>query len=192
MLGFGPNRDCGESRSARLKTSHKDDQSSSGGINNSRPGLSSQIDWIWSRNTSTVALTQEINRLTMVENSNAIIVEPSETLTTDEVLVSTNTGTKRKPTKTPLKVLIYFTKNEGGNRCTCKYCGKDYACGSKKIGIGSSTLWTHLNDQCKNYQNRLVDEKQKVLTFEKKNIGDGTGNLVAVRFRKDVCSKTLS
>ncbi|KAK2640602.1 hypothetical protein Ddye_028397 [Dipteronia dyeriana] len=49
----------------------------------------------------------------MVKNSNAIIVEPSETLTTDEVLVATNAGTKRKPTKMPSKVWIHFTKNEG-------------------------------------------------------------------------------
>ncbi|TXG63831.1 hypothetical protein EZV62_010825 [Acer yangbiense] len=42
-------------------------------------------------------------RFTMAENSNATTVEPSETLTTDEVLVSTDAVTKRKPTKTPSK-----------------------------------------------------------------------------------------
>ena len=83
----------------------------------------------------------------MAENLNTTTVEPSETLTTDVVLVATNAGTKRKPTKTPSKVWIHFTKNEGGNRCTCNYYGKDYACDSKKVG--TSTLWTHLNDQCK-------------------------------------------
>ncbi|KAI9197915.1 hypothetical protein LWI28_006589 [Acer negundo] len=49
----------------------------------------------------------------MAENSNATIVEPSETLTTDEVLVAADAGTKRKPTKTPSKVWVHFTKNEG-------------------------------------------------------------------------------
>ncbi|TXG57149.1 hypothetical protein EZV62_018462 [Acer yangbiense] len=126
----------------------------------------------------------------MVENSNATTVEPSEILTTDEALVATDAGTKRRPTKTPSKVWIHFTKNEGSNRCTCNYYGKDYACGSKKVG--TSTLWTHLNDQCKKYHNRLVDEKQKVLTFEKTNMGDGTGNLVAMGFSKDACRKALS
>ncbi|TXG54220.1 hypothetical protein EZV62_019476 [Acer yangbiense] len=126
----------------------------------------------------------------MAENSNATTVEPYEILTTDEALVATDAGTKRRPTKTPSKVWIHFTKNEGGNMCICNYCGKDYACGSKKVG--TSTLWTHLNDQCKKYHNRLVDEKQKVLTFEKKYMGDGTGNLVAMRFSKDACRKALS
>ncbi|KAK3230411.1 hypothetical protein Dsin_002292 [Dipteronia sinensis] len=46
----------------------------------------------------------------MAENSNATIVEPSGTLTTDEVLVATNAGTKRRPTKTPSKVWIHFIK----------------------------------------------------------------------------------
>ncbi|KAK3222513.1 hypothetical protein Dsin_009538 [Dipteronia sinensis] len=49
----------------------------------------------------------------MAENSNTTIVEPSDTLIIDEVLVATNAGTKRRPTKTPSKVWIHFTKNEG-------------------------------------------------------------------------------
>ncbi|KAK2658833.1 hypothetical protein Ddye_005366 [Dipteronia dyeriana] len=49
----------------------------------------------------------------MAEKSNATKVEPFETLTTDEVLVATKDGTKRKPTKTTLKVWIHFTKIEG-------------------------------------------------------------------------------
>ncbi|KAK2646104.1 hypothetical protein Ddye_021299 [Dipteronia dyeriana] len=55
----------------------------------------------------------------MVENSNATTVEPFETLTTNEVLVTTNAGTKRKPTKTPSKVWIHFTKIEGASQGRC-------------------------------------------------------------------------
>ncbi|TXG59748.1 hypothetical protein EZV62_014321 [Acer yangbiense] len=51
----------------------------------------------------------------MAENSNATTVEPSEILTTDEALVATDAGTKRRPTKTPSKVWIHFTKNEGAH-----------------------------------------------------------------------------
>ena len=36
-----------------------------------------------------------------------------------------------------------------------------------------------------------MDEKQKVLTFEKNNMGDGTYNLVAVGFNKDACRNVL-
>ncbi|KAK2662402.1 hypothetical protein Ddye_000976 [Dipteronia dyeriana] len=49
----------------------------------------------------------------MAENSNATTVEPFETPTTDDVLVTTNAETKRKPTKMPSKVWIHFTKIEG-------------------------------------------------------------------------------
>ncbi|TXG66426.1 hypothetical protein EZV62_007701 [Acer yangbiense] len=55
------------------------------------------------------------SRFTMAENSNATTVEPSEILTTDEALVATDAGTKRRPTKTPSKVWIHFTQNEGAH-----------------------------------------------------------------------------
>lgn len=75
--------------------------------------------------------------------------------------------TKRKPTRIS-DVWDHFTKIKGGNRkeprCTCNYCGANYACHSTRVG--TSSLWVHLK-KCKNYPKKLVDKKQKVLSFKR-------------------------
>ncbi|KAK1377927.1 hypothetical protein POM88_024671 [Heracleum sosnowskyi] len=70
-------------------------------------------------------------------------------------------NTKKKPTRTS-DVWDNFVKIKGGNpndpRCTCKYCGADYACHSTRVG--TSSLWGHLK-KCKKYPNNVADKKQK-------------------------------
>ena len=89
-------------------------------------------------------------------------------------------------------VWIHFSKVEGGNasdpRCTCNYCGKSYACHSTRIG--TTTLWNHINKQCKKYPGRAIDKKQKVLSFQ--SVGDGAGNFLATTYNKENCHKALA
>lgn len=68
-------------------------------------------------------------------------------------------------------------------RCNCNYCGANYACHSTRVG--TSSLWTHFKN-CK----KIVDKKQKVLSF-KKEIGGGS-NLLAVTFNKVRCRTALA
>lgn len=74
---------------------------------------------------------------------------------------------KKKPTRTS-DIWEYFTKVKDGDpenpRCTCNYCGADYACHSQRVG--TSSLWVHL-DKCKKNPQRIVDKKQKVLSKTK-------------------------
>lgn len=91
-------------------------------------------------------------------------------------------GRKKKPTRTS-DVWDHYTKVKDSDpedpRCTCNYCGADYACHSQRVG--TSSLWVHLR-KCKKNPNRATDKKQKLLSF--KSGGDGVGNLLAVTFNK--------
>ncbi|KAJ9561442.1 hypothetical protein OSB04_006602 [Centaurea solstitialis] len=86
----------------------------------------------------------------------------------------------------------HFTKVEGGDpndpRCACNYCGKTYACDSKKVG--TTSLWTHIRKQCRKYPGRETDKKQKVLSFQ--TGGDDSGNLLAVTFNKEKIRNALA
>ena len=99
--------------------------------------------------------------------------------------------TKKKPSRNST-IWDHFTKVEGGDpkdpRCTCNYCGKDYACDSKRVG--TSSLWVHLNNQCKKYPFRVTDKKQKLLSFQVNN--SGGGDLTVVSFNKEDCRKALA
>ena len=99
--------------------------------------------------------------------------------------------TRKKPTRNST-VWDYFTKVKDGNPndpiCTCNYCGKEYACDSRRVG--TSSLWVHLNNQCKKYPYRVADKKQKLLSFQSGN--DGGGNLLAMTFNKERCRKALA
>ncbi|KAL5568737.1 hypothetical protein UlMin_025312 [Ulmus minor] len=70
---------------------------------------------------------------------------------------------KKKPIRGST-VWDHFTKIEGGDpknrRCKCNYCGKDYAYDPKKVG--TSSLWGHLNNQCKKNPYRVDEKKQKL------------------------------
>ncbi|KAK1361573.1 hypothetical protein POM88_046047 [Heracleum sosnowskyi] len=99
-------------------------------------------------------------------------------------------NTKKKPTRTS-DVWDHFVEIKGGNpndpRCTCKYCGADYACHSTRVG--TSSLWGHLK-KCKKYPNNVADKKHKVLSF-KRGI-DGDGSLLVVTFNKVRCRNALA
>ena len=73
---------------------------------------------------------------------------------------------KKKKPRQLSEVWDYFTTNEdnpSAPRAMCNYCGKDYASDSRKNR--TSTLWNHLNNQCKKNPYRLEDKKQKILCF---------------------------
>ncbi|XP_022874249.1 zinc finger BED domain-containing protein RICESLEEPER 4-like [Olea europaea var. sylvestris] len=95
---------------------------------------------------------------------------------------------KRKSSRLASYVWDHFTllgsRDDPDVRCKCNYCEVDYACGTKKCG--TSTLSNHLTNQCKKYPGRLVDKKQKILSFETKKEGSGS-NLVAVGQSKEEC-----
>ena len=97
---------------------------------------------------------------------------------------------KKNPTRTS-DVWDHYTKVKGGDpedpRCTCNYCGADYACHSRRVG--TSSLWVHL-DKCKKNPERLADKKQKVLSFQR--AGDGGTNLLAMTFNKVRCRNALA
>lgn len=85
----------------------------------------------------------------------------------------------------------HFTKIKGGNhkgpRCTCNYCGANYACHSTRVG--TSSLWAHLK-KCKNYPKNMADRKQKVLSFKRRF--EGKGSLFVATFKKVRCRNALA
>ncbi|KAK1404152.1 hypothetical protein POM88_003757 [Heracleum sosnowskyi] len=97
---------------------------------------------------------------------------------------------KKKPVRTS-DIWDYFTKVAGGNpqdpRCTCNYCGADYACHSRRVG--TSSLWGHLK-KCKKNPHRAADKRQKVLSFHRTT--DGGSNLLAATFNKVRCRNALA
>ena len=73
----------------------------------------------------------------------------------------------------------------------CIYCGRDYACSTKKCG--TSSILVHLNKQCNKSPFRVKDKKQKLLSFPMKTeTGSVGGGLLAIGFNKEECRKTLA
>ncbi|KAK1578408.1 hypothetical protein Q3G72_030064 [Acer saccharum] len=73
--------------------------------------------------------------------------------------------------------LVHFTMTEGGNddNCfECNYCGQLIDCGSENDG--SCVLWDHLGNDCEEYKNRVVDEKQNILSFDTKECDSSCGS----------------
>ncbi|XP_052203129.1 zinc finger BED domain-containing protein DAYSLEEPER-like [Diospyros lotus] len=79
-------------------------------------------------------------------------------------------------------------------RAVCNYCGKDYANDTRRNG--TSTLWNHINNQCKKNPYKLEDKKQKILHFLKKSDSeDGSGpgsTVVATGFSQAACRMTCA
>lgn len=97
---------------------------------------------------------------------------------------------KKKPTRTS-DIWDSFTEIKGRNpkhlRCICNYCGADYAFHNKRVS--TSSLWVHL-DKCRKNPNSVFDKKQKLLSFQKDNVGGS--NLLAVTFNKVRCRNALA
>ncbi|CAA2969674.1 zinc finger BED domain-containing RICESLEEPER 2-like [Olea europaea subsp. europaea] len=78
---------------------------------------------------------------------------------------------KQKPNRLASFVWDHFTllgsRDDPDVRCKCNYCGVDYACGTKKCG--TSTLSNHFTNHCKKYPGRLVDKKQKILSWREQS-----------------------
>ena len=96
---------------------------------------------------------------------------------------------KRKPLRSASNVWEHFTRVENSNpkdpRCKCNYCGRDYACDTKKCG--ASTLRNHLSNQCKKYPGRVEEKSQKILVLGNESESGGS-NLVAIGgFSKEAC-----
>lgn len=66
-------------------------------------------------------------------------------------------------------------------RCKCNQCGVDYACDSK---FGTSTLGNHFTNNCKTYSGILQDKKQKIISFENREDGNGI-NLIDIGHSKE-------
>ena len=96
---------------------------------------------------------------------------------------------KRKPLRTASDVWNHFTKVENSDpndpRCICNYCGKDYACDTKRCG--TTTLRNHLTNQCKKYPGRVDDKRQKILVFGNQNESGGSNLLAIGNFNKEAC-----
>ncbi|KAL5564284.1 hypothetical protein UlMin_027448 [Ulmus minor] len=97
---------------------------------------------------------------------------------------------KRKPAKKST-IWEHFTnlkveKNQEP-RAACNYCGKTYASDTRRVG--TSSMWGHLNNQCPKYPRRILDKKQKLLSFEATN--ELSGTLKAVIFNQNDCRDAL-
>ncbi|XP_052181165.1 zinc finger BED domain-containing protein DAYSLEEPER-like [Diospyros lotus] len=100
-------------------------------------------------------------------------------------------GMKKKP-RQQSEVWDHFTRNEddpSDPRAVCNYCGKNYASDTRKNG--TSTLWNHVNNQCKKNPYRVEDKKQKILHYLKNSDNEdgsvGGSNLLAVGFSQATC-----
>ena len=70
----------------------------------------------------------------------------------------------------------HFTINncEKNPRASSNYCGQSYTSDSRKSG--TSNLWSHLQLKCRKYSYRMIDKKQKTISFyTKKEVEDGDG-----------------
>ncbi|KAK4837527.1 hypothetical protein QYF36_006211 [Acer negundo] len=73
--------------------------------------------------------------------------------------------------------LVHFTVTEGGNEngCfECNYCGQLIDCVSENDG--SCVFWDHLGNDSEEYKNRVVDEKQNILSFETNECDSSCGS----------------
>ncbi|KAL5539519.1 hypothetical protein UlMin_045198 [Ulmus minor] len=97
---------------------------------------------------------------------------------------------KRKSCKTST-IWEHFTNIKVGEnqepRAACNYCQKSYASDTRRVG--TSNMWGHLNNQCLKYPLRVLDKKQKLLSFEATN--ELSGHLKAVIFNQSECRDAL-
>ena len=91
----------------------------------------------------------------------------------------------------------YFTINnhEKNQRAPCNYCAQSYDSDSRKRG--TSNLWSHLQSKCRKSPYRMIDKKQKTISFEtKKEVGDGDGakigNLKVVKYDPESIRQALT
>ena len=90
-----------------------------------------------------------------------------------------------------------FTINnyEKNPRASCNYCGQSYANDSRKGE--TSNLWSHLQSKCRKYSYRMIDKKQKTISFDtKKKVSDGDGakieNLRVVKYDPESIRQSLT
>ena len=91
----------------------------------------------------------------------------------------------------------HFTRNnyEKNPRASCNYCGKSYASDSRKSG--TSNLWSHLQSKYRKSPYRMIDKKQKTISFDtKKEVRDGDGakigNLKVVKYDPESIRQALT
>ena len=91
----------------------------------------------------------------------------------------------------------HFTINncEKNPRASCNYCGQSYVNDIKKSG--TSNLWSYLQSKCRKSPHKMIDKKQKTISFDtKKDIGDGDGgkigNLKVVKYDPESIKQALS
>ena len=91
----------------------------------------------------------------------------------------------------------HFTINtrEKNQRASCNYCAQSYASDSRKRR--TSNLWSHLKSKCRKSPYRMIDKKQKTISFDtKKEVGDGDGakigNLKVVKYDPESIRQALA
>ena len=98
---------------------------------------------------------------------------------------------RSRSTKTTSTVWDHFTKLENNsNRCTCNYCGKEYACDT--TSCGTSTLWKHLKNQCKKYPYKEEEKGQTILTLQPSHGGKCGSNFVTTFFSQQACREACA
>ena len=91
----------------------------------------------------------------------------------------------------------HFTINncEKNLRTSCNYCGQSYA--SDSIKSRTSNLWSHLQSKCRKSPYRMIDKKQKTISFDtKKEVGDSDcaniENLKVVKYDSESIRQALT
>ena len=91
----------------------------------------------------------------------------------------------------------HFTRNncEKNPRASCNYCGQSYASDARRSG--TSNLWSHLQSKCRKPPYRMIDKKQKTISFyTKKEVEDGDGakigNLKVVNYDPESIRQALA
>ena len=81
----------------------------------------------------------------------------------------------------------HLTRNncEKNPSASYNYCGQSYTSDSRKSE--TSNLWSHLQSKCRKSPYRMINKKQKTISFDtKKEVGDGDGtkigNLKVVKY----------
>ncbi|KAL5555235.1 hypothetical protein UlMin_037471 [Ulmus minor] len=119
-----------------------------------------------------------------------IDLESQQPLKSPKKEIPETESVKRKAVKKST-VWEHFTNLKVGKnqepRASCNYCGKSYASDTRRVG--TSSMWGHLNNQCPKYPLRVLDKKQKLLSFEATN--ELSGALKAVIFNQNDCRDAL-
>ena len=91
----------------------------------------------------------------------------------------------------------HLTRNncEKNPRTSCNYCGQSCTSDSRKSG--TSNLWSHLQSKCRKSPYRMINKKQKTISFDtKKEVGDGDGakigNLKVVKYDLESIRQALA